>query len=102
MKIKKDDKVKIIAGKDKGKVAKVLRTFRSEGKVLVEGVNVVKKHVKPDGANNEGGIVSFEKPIDISNVMFYSEKEKRPVRLGYKIENKKKVRFSKASGNLVD
>ena len=71
MKIKKGDTVKVIAGKDKDKTGKVIRVDAKNGKVLVEGVNMVTKHTKPSAANQNGGIVHQEAPIDISNVMMY-------------------------------
>lgn len=102
MKIHKGDKVQVITGKDKGKIAEVLRVFIKKGLILVEGINLIKKHVKPGAISKEGGIVTFEKPIDVSNVMYYSEKLKRPVRLGYKLIDGKKVRYIKPSGDIVD
>ena len=102
MKIHKGDKVQIMAGKDKGKIAPVLKAMPKINRVVVEGVNIVKKHVKPGTVSKEGGIVSIEKPIHVSNVMYYSDKEKRPVRIGYKIEGKKKIRISKSSGNAIE
>lgn len=102
MKIKKGDKVKIILGKDSGKVATVLKVLNESGKIVVEGVGIVKKHVKPGAVSKEGGIVSIEKPIDVSNVMYFDEKINKPVRIGYKLINGKKYRFSKKSGELID
>jgi len=102
MKIKKDDKVKIISGKDRGKISKVLKVLKNENKVVVEGVNVVKKHVKPGVISKEGGIVSIEKPIDVSNVMYYHEQSKEAVKVGYKIIDGKKYRISKKTGEILD
>ena len=102
MKIKKGDKVKVISGKDSGKVATVLKVLNESGKIVVEGVGVVKKHVKPGAISKEGGIVSIEKPIDASNVMYFDEKLNKPVRIGYKLINGKKYRFSKKSGEIID
>ncbi len=102
MKIKKDDKVKILSGKDKGKVALVLKVLKSDNKVVVEGVNMVKKHVKPGAVSKEGGIISIEKPIDVSNVMYYDEKSKKTVKVGYKIIDGKKYRVSKKTGDVLD
>lgn len=102
MKLKTNDKVKVIAGKDKGKIGKVLKLYKEENKVLVEGVNMVKKHIKPGVANNEGGIVHIEKPIQVSNVMFYDEKNDTATRLGYKIVDGKKYRISKKSGDVIE
>lgn len=102
MKIKKGDKVKVITGKDAGKTGVVLRVFPGEGKVLVEGVNKVKKHVKPGAVSKEGGILSIEKPVDISNVMFFNSKLNKAVRVGYKIVDGKKQRICKESGEVLD
>lgn len=76
MKVKVGDKVKIIAGKDKGKEAKVLKTFKKEDRVLVEGINMVKKHVKPNGQNEKGGIYDRENPLHVSNVKVIAETKK--------------------------
>lgn len=102
MKIHTNDKVKIIAGKDKGKIGKVLRTYKETGKVLVEGVNMVKKHIKPGVADNEGGIVHIEKPISVSNVMYYDEKSDKVTKIGYKIVEGKKYRISKKTGDVIE
>lgn len=96
MKIHKGDTIKVISGKDKGKIAKVLLVNKSDNTVLVEGVNLVNKHVKPNQNNKEGGIVKFEKPIHVSNVMYYSEEHKKTTRIGYKRINNKKVRHLKS------
>lgn len=101
MKIKKGDKVQVIAGKDKGVVGEVLAVFPETHKVAVEGVNILKKHVKPSQANPEGGIMSQEAPIDISNVMAYDSKAKKAGRVGYVFEGDKKVRINKKSGNKI-
>ena len=75
MKIHKDDKVKIITGKDKGKTGKVLKTYGAKAKILVEGVNIVKRHVKPGAVSKEGGIISIERPIHVSNAMVVDGKK---------------------------
>lgn len=100
MKIKKGDTVKVIAGKDKDKEGKVISVDAKNGKVLVEGVNVVTKHTKPSAANQNGGIVQKEAPIDISNVMYVHKG--KVTRIGFKMENDKKVRFAKATGDVID
>ncbi len=101
MKIRKNDKVKIIAGKDKGKTGKVIAVLTDKNKVIVEGVNLVKKHIKKGQGSEEGGIVNMEKPIDASNVMFIDEKSGLPVRLGYKVVDGKKYRVSKKNGEII-
>lgn len=103
-KIKKDDKVMVIAGKDKGKIGKVLKILKKKDKVLVESVNMVKRHTKANPYTQEaGGIVEKEAPIHISNLMLIDEKSAKPTRVGYKItEDGKKYRFAKASGEVID
>ena len=98
MKIKKGDTVKVIAGKDKDKEGKVLAV--KYGKVLVEGVNMVTKHTKPSAANQQGGIVNKEAPIDASNVMLVVKG--KATRVGFKMEGDKKVRVAKATGEVID
>ena len=100
MKIKKGDTVKVIAGKDKDKEGKVVSVDRKNGRVLVEGINKVTKNEKPSAANQNGGIVQKEAPIDISNVMYVHKG--KPTRIGFKMENGKKVRFAKSTGDIVD
>ena len=100
MKIHKDDQVIITAWKDKGKKAKVLKAFPAENRVIVEGVGVVTRHMKRQGAT-PGQKVSFEKPVDVSNVMLLDPKSGKPTRIGYKIENGKKIRFAKNSGTAL-
>ncbi|OGC50465.1 50S ribosomal protein L24 [candidate division WWE3 bacterium RIFCSPHIGHO2_01_FULL_40_23] len=100
MKIKKGDKVKVIAGKDKGKEGTVREVSKS-GRVVIEGVNIVKKHVKAGKVSKEGGIISMEKPIDASNVMVVCEKCKREVRTMQKLVDGKKYRVCKRCGNTI-
>ena len=99
-KIKKGDTVKVIAGKDNGKEGKVLSVDPKNNKVVVEGVNVIKKHTKPSAANQNGGIITKEAPIDASNVMYVHKG--KATRVGFKIENDKKVRFAKSTGEVID
>ena len=98
MKIKKGDTVKVIAGKDKDKEGKVLAV--KDGKVLVEGVNMVTKHTKPSAANQQGGIVNKEAPIDASNVMLVVNG--KATRVGFKMDGDKKVRVAKSTGEVID
>lgn len=101
MKIRLKDKVKIISGKDKGKVAEVIKVLPLERKVIVQGINIVKRHVKPGVVNKEGGIVTFEKPIDVSNVMYFDEKENKPSKLGYALSDGKKFRVVKKTKEIL-
>lgn len=101
MKIKTGDTVIVTSGQYKGKTGKVLETMPKKNKVVVEGVNILTKHVKPRGPQQPGGIVKEEGPIDISNVMFYDQKSGKGTRVGYKIEDGKKVRVAKASGEEI-
>ncbi len=101
MKIKKGDKVQIIAGKDKGKTGKVLKADAKNNKVIVEGCNMVSRHVKPNAANGQGGIISQEAPLDASNVMYLYNGA--PTRIGYKVdENGAKQRIVKSTGDTID
>jgi large subunit ribosomal protein L24 len=101
MKIHKDDQVIVITGKDKGKKAKVVRVFPEDNRVLVEGVGMVTRHMKRQGTT-PGQKVTFEKPIHASNVMLLDPKTGTPTRIGYKIENGKKVgRVAKKSGTTL-
>lgn len=102
MKIQKGDKVKIIKGKDRGKTGAVLHVFKKTNKVLVEGINMVKRHVKPGVVSKEGGIVNIEKPISASNVMYWDEKAAKTTRVGYKISDEKKYRISKKTGDVLE
>ena len=100
-KIKKGDTVRVIAGsteKGNGKEGKVISVDHKNGKVLVEGINMVSKHMKPSAANPNGGIVEKEAPIDISNVMYVHKG--KPVRIGFQGEKKEKVRVAKVDGKL--
>lgn len=97
-KIKKGDTVQVITGKDKGREGKV--TAVKNGKVIIDGLNLVTKHTKPTQANPQGGIVQQSAPIDISNVMYVSKG--KPSRVGFKIEDGKKVRYAKATGEVID
>jgi large subunit ribosomal protein L24 len=102
IKIKRNDQVIVIAGKDKGdKPHRVLRVIADKQRVLVEGVGMIKKHLKPNPQRNiQGGIAEQESPIHISNVMLV-DGEGNKTRIGTRLEGDKKVRFSKASGNVI-
>ena len=97
-KIKKGDTVKAIVGKDKGREGKV--TAVKNGKVIIEGINQVTKHTKPNQANPQGGLVKQSAPIDMSNVMYVSKG--KASRVGFKFQDGKKVRYAKATGEVID
>ena len=99
-KIKKGDTVKVITGKDLGKEGKVLSVDAKNHKVVVEGINKVTKHTKPSAQNQNGGIVEKEAALDISNVMLVVDG--KATRVGFKVENGKKVRIAKATGKAID
>ena len=100
MKIKTGDTVKVIAGKDKDKEGKVIAVNKKDGRVLVEGVNMLTKHTKPSAANQNGGIVHQEGYIDASNVMLMHKGQ--ATRVGFKMDGDKKVRFAKKTGEVID
>lgn len=100
LKIKKGDTVKVIAGKDKDKEGKVISVDPKKNTVLVEGVNMITKHTKPSMANQQGGIIHQEGPIDISNVMYVHKG--KATRVGFKMDGDKKVRFAKSTGDVID
>jgi large subunit ribosomal protein L24 len=102
MHVKKGDKVMVISGKDKGKTGIILEAFPKQSRVLVEGINIVKKHAKPSQVNPQGGILNQEAPIHVSNVMPIDPKSGKPTRVGYTVENGKKVRVAKKSGEVLD
>ena len=100
MKIKKGDTVRVIAGADKDNEGKVIAVNQKNHTVLVEGVNMIKKHTKPSMTNQNGGIIEQEGPIDISNVMLLVDG--KTTRVGFKMDGDKKVRVAKATGKVID
>ena len=101
MKIKKGDKVKVITGKYKGTIAEVTKVLVKEEQLIVDGVNIAKKHMKPSQQNPEGGIIEIHRPIHVSNVMAYDSKAKKASRIGYTEEKGKKVRVYKKTGAKI-
>lgn len=101
MKIRKNDNVIILKGKDRGKSGKVLEVFPKIEKVLVEGMNISKKRIKSRSANKKGQMVEVSMPIHVSNVSLVDPKTKKPTRVSFKIEKDKKVRVSKRSGEVI-
>ncbi len=101
--IKKDDKVKVISGKDKGKVGKVLKVIGKKERLLVENINIVKRHTKPNAQNRQGGILESEAPIHWSNVMLMCNKCIEPVRVKKKtLDDGKKVRVCRKCNEIID
>lgn len=99
-KIKKDDTVKVVCGKDNGKTGKVVKVDNAKGKVIVQGANIVKKAQKPKSQNEKGGIISIEAALDISNVKVVCKKC-GPTRIGYKLNGNDKVRICKKCGDAI-
>jgi len=100
-KIKKEDNVMIVAGKDAGKTGKVVQVLTKKGRVVVEGLNMVKKHQKP-APNREGGIVDMEAPIHMSNVMVVDPSDNKPTRVGFEVREGRKLRVSRRTGTVLD
>lgn len=99
--VKTGDTVYVISGRDKKTVGKVLKVFPKKGKIIVEGVNIVKKHMKPDAQNQQGRILERPAPIFSSKVMLFDEKAGKPTRVGYRFVDGKKERYSKVSGEAL-
>lgn len=102
MKIKTNDKVKILSGKDKGKIGKVVQVFPVEGKLVVEGMNVIKKHLKTRSKKEKGQVIELSAPIFMSKAQLVCPKCEKPVRVGYKLENGNKIRTCRKCGQSID
>jgi large subunit ribosomal protein L24 len=103
MKIKKDDNVLVVAGKDKGKKGKVRFAYPRKSQVIIEGINFIKKHSKARGAVKQAGIIDLEAPVHISNVMLVCDKCSKPTRIGYKkMEDGRKVRVCRTCNEVID
>lgn len=102
MHVKTGDKVKVITGKDKDKEGVILKTFPKKDRVIVEGINIVKKHRKASQTNPTGGILEEAAPIHVSNIMLIDAKTGEPTRVGSKVVDGKKVRVSKKTGEIID
>ncbi len=100
MYLRKGDRVVVTAGSDKGKEG-IIEAVLNNGKVVVENINMAKKHMKPNAMNAEGGIVEVEKAIDASNVMLIDAETKKPTRVGFEVKDGKKVRIAKKSGKEI-
>ncbi len=101
MKLRKADKVVVLAGRDKGKQGEVLRVFPQTAGVIVEGINIVKRHTKPGGKNPRGGILEIAKPISTAKVALVCPSCKKPTRVGYEIKNDTKERVCRKCGQVV-
>lgn len=101
LKIKKGDQVIVLSGDDKGKTGEVVKAMPEEGKVVVQGVNLVKRHTKPS-QTTPGGIVTKEAPVNVSNVAIMDSKSKKATKIGYKEVDGKKVRVARKSGEVID
>lgn len=95
MRIRKNDTIKIITGKDKGKTGKVLKVFPEKGKILIEGLNIYKKHVRPKREGEKGQTISVPRPLDVSNIMLLCLTCDKATRTGFRFEEKRKVRYCK-------
>jgi large subunit ribosomal protein L24 len=101
--IKKDDKVKVLAGKDKGKIGKVLKVDRKKNRLLIEKINMIKRHAKPSAKNRQGGIIEGEAPVTISNVMIMCNKCVKATRIKMqRLEDGKKIRICAKCGEAID
>ena len=101
-KIKKGDRVVVLTGKDKGRIGEVLQSFPAESKVLVQGVNIVRRHTKPSQLDPRGGIKEREAKIHVSNVSLIDPKDNKPTRVGFEERDGKKLRVSRRSGEVLD
>ena len=99
--IRKGDRVVVLTGRDKGRTGEVIEVRPDEGRALVRGVNVVKRHQKQT-QNQEGGIISKESPIHLSNIALADPKDGKPTRVGFRVDGDKKVRFAKRSGEVIN
>lgn len=100
--IRKNDSVMVIAGKERGKIGKVLRVLPAQDRALVERLNMVKRHVKPRSPQDSGGILEKEAPLHLSNLMLVDPQDGRPTRVGFKIVDGRKMRVSRRTGNVLD
>lgn len=102
MKIKTNDQVKIISGKDSGKTGKVIQAFPEKGKVVVEGANIIKKHMRPKRSGDKGQVIELAGPLNLSKVMLICPKCGKQTRVGYKIEADQKKRKCNKCGEIID
>jgi len=101
MKVRKDDEVAVLTGREKGKTGKIVKVFPDDETVLVQGLNMVKRHTRPT-QGRPGGIVEKEAPIHVSNVALIDPKDRKPTKVGYKTVDGRKLRFARRSGEMID
>ncbi|MBL0930965.1 MAG: 50S ribosomal protein L24 [Alphaproteobacteria bacterium] len=101
MKVRKDDEVAVLTGREKGKTGKIVKVFPDDETVLIQGVNMVKRHPRPT-QGRPGGIVEKEAPIHVSNVALIDPKDRKPTKVGYKTVDGRKLRFARRSGEMID
>jgi large subunit ribosomal protein L24 len=101
MKVRKDDEVAVLTGREKGKTGKIVKVFSDDETVLVQGLNMVKRHTRPT-QGRPGGIVEKEAPIHVSNVALIDPKDRKPTKVGYKTVDGRKLRFARRSGEMID
>ncbi|UCE65382.1 MAG: 50S ribosomal protein L24 [Candidatus Zixiibacteriota bacterium] len=103
MKLKKGDTVKVISGNDRGKVGKILKVFPETNRIIIEGVNLIKRHTRPTQKNRKGGIIEKEGPVNSSNVIYFDSRSNTVARLGHRIlMDGKKVRINKKTGEIIE
>ncbi len=103
MKLKKGDTVKVLSGNDRGKVGKILKVFTESNRIIIEGVNLIKRHTRPTQKNRKGGIIEKEGSINVSNVIFFDNRSNTVARLGHRIlTDGKKVRINKKTGEIIE
>jgi len=103
MKIRKGDTVKIVSGDDNGRIGKVLKTFPESNRIIVEGVNLIKRHTRPSQKNRKGGIIEKEGSVSVTNVLLYDLRTSAPTRIGYRyLKDGTKVRINKKSGEIIE
>jgi large subunit ribosomal protein L24 len=103
MKLKKGDTIKVISGNDRGKVGRILKVFPETNRIIIEGVNLIKRHTRPTQKNRKGGIIEKEGPVNASNVIFFDTRSNTVARLGHRIlADDKKVRINKKTGEIVE
>lgn len=103
MKLKKGDTIKVISGNDRGKVGKILKVFPETNRIIIEGVNLIKRHTRPTQKNRKGGIIEKEGPVNASNVIFFDNRSNTVARLGHRIlADGKKVRINKKTGEIIE